>query len=122
MNLWWPAQVAEDLVSDGCTFGAGADDIGPLVFIGNLALVVGTLLGILLLHVVVISGVEAHWLCKVRELVVPYGLVFFCHFIYSASCRSRDLLSNCLPRIRNIFSTMIKTDRPNFFFLYTSFT
>lgn len=67
INLWWPAPapVAEDLASEECAFDAGAGEIGALVFVGNLILVVGTLLGVFLLHVAVISGVEALWLTKV---------------------------------------------------------
>lgn len=43
----------------------GVSDIGALVFVGNLTLVVVILLGVLLLHVAVISGVETYWLAKV---------------------------------------------------------
>ncbi|CAM9192533.1 unnamed protein product, partial [Hapterophycus canaliculatus] len=66
INLWWPAKVAEDIVSEGYIFETGASDIGALVFVGNLALVAGTLIGIFLLHVVMVSGMEALWLTKKR--------------------------------------------------------
>lgn len=66
INLWWPAEVAKDIASDECAFEIGAGDIGALVFVGNLILVVGILLGVFLLHVAVVSGVEAYWLAKVR--------------------------------------------------------
>lgn len=58
--------MAKDIASGDCVFGAGAGDIGSLVFVGNLILVVGILLGVFLLHVAVVSGVEAYWLTKVR--------------------------------------------------------
>lgn len=76
INLWWPAEVAEGIASEGCVFESGASNIGALVFVGNLILVVGVLLGVFLLHVAVVSGVEAYWLTKVRSClpeVARYG-------------------------------------------------
>lgn len=66
INLWWPADIAEGVVSDSCAFDKGVSDIGALVFVGNFALVVIILSSIFLLHVMVISGVEAFWMAKVR--------------------------------------------------------
>lgn len=43
------------------------------MFVGNLVLVVGILLGMFLLHIVVVSGVEAFWLTKVRLPPTPQG-------------------------------------------------
>lgn len=65
INLWWPAKIGEDIGSEECVFDAGASEIGALVFVGNLVLVVGILLGVLVLHIVIVSGVEALWLTKV---------------------------------------------------------
>ena len=42
-----------------------ANDIGEMV--GTIALFSAILLGILLVHVVIISGIEAYWLAKVRQ-------------------------------------------------------
>ena len=66
VNLWWPAEIGEDIASEECVFDAGASELGALVFVGNLILVVGILLGVFLLHIVLVSGVEAYWLTKVR--------------------------------------------------------
>ncbi|CAM9523853.1 unnamed protein product [Ectocarpus sp. 6 AP-2014] len=66
INLWWPAEIGEDIASDGCIFETGASEIGALVFVGNLALVLGILLAIFFLHVAVVSGAEALWLTKKR--------------------------------------------------------
>ncbi|CAM9953326.1 unnamed protein product, partial [Ectocarpus sp. 4 AP-2014] len=66
INLWWPAEIGEDIASDGCIFETGANEIGALVFVGNLALVLGILLAIFFLHVAVVSGAEALWLTKKR--------------------------------------------------------
>lgn len=68
VNLWWPAEFLDDRVSGECTFFATASDLGAPVFVGNVALVVGVLLGIFLLHIAVISGVEAHWLTRVSHI------------------------------------------------------
>lgn len=46
--------------------GADMNGLGALVFIGNLCLVFGALLLIFLLHVALVSAVEAFWLAKVR--------------------------------------------------------
>eukprot|EP00752_Nemacystus_decipiens_P002264 g2145.t1 len=82
INLWWPTDVAEDLLSPACDLEAGSGDLGTSVFVGNLLLVLGVLLGVLLLHVAVVSGVEAFWLLKIRaqddldkarRLAVPIG-------------------------------------------------
>lgn len=67
INLWWPAEIGEDIASEECIVDAGASELGALVFVGNLALVVGILLGVFFLHVVIVSGVEAYWLTKVRR-------------------------------------------------------
>lgn len=54
----------------GTSFSQGAcedaaDDFGLLV--GTIAMFSAILLGIFLVHVAVISGVEAYWLAKVRQ-------------------------------------------------------
>lgn len=46
-------------------FSAGVGEIGASVFVGNTVLVGGILLGTFLLHVAIVSGVEAYWLGKV---------------------------------------------------------
>lgn len=46
--------------------GVDVNGLGALVFIGNLGLVFGALVVIFLLHVALVSGVEAYWLAKVR--------------------------------------------------------
>lgn len=66
INLWWPAQFADQVTSDSCTLGAGASGLGFPVFVGNVVLVVGILLSIFLLHVMLVSAVEAYWMAKVR--------------------------------------------------------
>lgn len=76
MNLWWSAEFADEISSSKCFFAADAGDIGAMVFVGNLALVVGILVGIFLVHVAVISGVEAYWLTKVSLTVVRPEQVF----------------------------------------------
>ncbi|CAM9711290.1 unnamed protein product, partial [Ascophyllum nodosum] len=62
VNLWWSA----DVHSTYCGFGNDDGALGASVFIGNLALIVGVLLVLFLLHVAIISGVEAYWLSKDR--------------------------------------------------------
>lgn len=46
--------------------GEDMNGLGALDFIGNLGLVFGALLLIFLLHVALVSAVEAFWLAKVR--------------------------------------------------------
>lgn len=65
-NLWWSAEIGKDFASGECVLELGASDIGALVFVGNLLLIGSILLGIFLLHVVVVSGIEALWLAKVK--------------------------------------------------------
>lgn len=43
------------------------NDIGSLLFMGNLALFAGLLVIIFSLHILVASAIEAHWLAKVRN-------------------------------------------------------
>lgn len=83
INLWWPAGIGEDIASDGCIFETGASEIGALVFVGNLALVLGILLAIFFLHVAVVSGAEALWLTKVSKYMI---CVFFCHRLGGLPC------------------------------------
>lgn len=64
VNLWWQPDFATNILSS-CEPVTGANIGGP-VFVGNIVLVVGILLSLFLLHVVVISGVEAYWLTKAR--------------------------------------------------------
>eukprot|EP00903_Cladosiphon_okamuranus_P017691 g16290.t1 len=91
VNLWPPASFAEEFVGsseeggqtrrlqeqaeDGggggsaseCSWdGADVNGLGALVFIGNLLLVFGALVLIFLLHVALVSAVEAFWLAKKR--------------------------------------------------------
>lgn len=64
INLWYSAKFAEG--ATGCSFTASADvAIDALVFVGNLALVVGILVAMFMLHVAIVSAVEAYWLSKV---------------------------------------------------------
>lgn len=65
-NLWWSAQFAEDIYSE-CAFDGAKDEINGLVFVGNLVLVISLLVAIFLVHIAVISGVEAYWLSQARE-------------------------------------------------------
>lgn len=51
-------------------FSATMGEIGASVFVGNTALVVGILFSTFLLHVAVVSGVEALWLIKVMCLFI----------------------------------------------------
>lgn len=84
MNLWPPEGFAagvfgtsaspsrrlqeQDTTSE-CAFSeTEGSDIGMLVFIGNLVLVVGILLGVFFLHIAVVSAIEACWLVKVRPV------------------------------------------------------
>ena len=64
INLWWPANFAEDVTSASCTVGSAAD-LGAVVFVGSLVLDVGILLGILFLHILLVSLVEAYWMSEV---------------------------------------------------------
>lgn len=66
INLWIPLDPPGDL-EDTCNFSVSEGNLSALIFVGNLALVVGILLGVLLLHVAVVSGVEAYWLWKVSR-------------------------------------------------------
>lgn len=54
-------------LEDTCNFSASDGNLSPLIFVGNLALVLGILLLVFLLHVTVVSGVEAFWLWKVSR-------------------------------------------------------
>lgn len=95
-NLWPPASFAEEFIgtSDegqqrrlqdedddggggGCSWDGSLDGLGSLVFIGNQGLVFGVLVLIFLLHVSLVSGVEAYWLAKVRRrsFLEPIALV-----------------------------------------------
>lgn len=92
MNLWWEVDVATtasdvDVVSASVLRKDGgepsrsnevgvisspsgvcedaADDIGLLV--GTITLFLAIFVGILLVHVAIISGIEAYWLAKVRQ-------------------------------------------------------
>lgn len=81
INLWPPESYAGGFVTTSkaktrrleegsstafCTFSEADDgNIGMLVFIGNLVLVVGALLGVFILHIASVSAVEAYWLAKV---------------------------------------------------------
>ncbi|CAM9193318.1 unnamed protein product, partial [Ectocarpus sp. 13 AM-2016] len=84
-NLWPPASFAEEFIdtSDegqqrrlqeeadgggggGCSWDGSLGGLGSLVFIGNQGLVFGALVLIFLLHVSLVSGVEAYWLAKKR--------------------------------------------------------
>lgn len=86
VNLWPPASFAEEFIdtSDegqqrrlqeeaggggggGCSWDGSLGGLGSLVFIGNQGLVFGALVMIFLLHVSLVSGVEAYWLAKVRR-------------------------------------------------------
>lgn len=75
VNLWWPMDIPGDTGSGGCVFSAGVGEIGASVFVGNTVLVVGILLGTFLLHVAVVSGVEAYWLAKVSFVSVFFRSV-----------------------------------------------
>lgn len=84
-NLWPPASFTEEFIgtSDegqqrrlqeeadggggGCSWDGSLGGLGSLVFIGNQGLVFGALVLIFLLHVSLVSGVEAYWLAKVRR-------------------------------------------------------
>ena len=70
VNLWWPVDIPDDTGSGRCAFSTGVGEIGASVFVGNAVLVVGILLGTFLLHVAIVSGVEAYWLAEVSFVSV----------------------------------------------------
>lgn len=79
VNLWPPTSFTEEFIdtsggqprrlqevetSSVCAFEGNEASIA-LVFIGNLALVLVALLAIFLIHVTLVSGIQAYWLAKV---------------------------------------------------------
>eukprot|EP00752_Nemacystus_decipiens_P003432 g3173.t1 len=91
VNLWPPASFAEEFIGTSgeegqmrrlqqkagegsgegsaleCSWdGTDVNNLGALVFIGNLCLVFGTLLLIFLVHIALVSAVESFWLAKKR--------------------------------------------------------
>lgn len=71
-NLWWATNIVQDVVPE-CTVPTEASDIGTLEFVGNLLLIVLILSVIFLLHVAIISGVEATWLARVGQSQCKIG-------------------------------------------------
>lgn len=58
INLWWSADFADDSTDHDSKTTSSA-------FVGNLVLVVGIIFGIFVVHITVISAVEALWISKV---------------------------------------------------------
>lgn len=56
----------------GCSLATTSlSDIGGEVFFGNIGLFTAILVGIFIVHVFVVSAVEADWVLKVRGCVCP---------------------------------------------------
>lgn len=75
--------------------GADMNGLGALVFIGNLCLVFGALLLIFLLHVALVSAVEAFWLAKVSagcDISINACCLFKCLCVDRLSQRGSRLL------------------------------
>ncbi|CAM9524910.1 unnamed protein product [Pylaiella littoralis] len=66
VHLWLPADAFRGAVPDSCRLEDDPSDLNVLVFLGNVIIVAVILLTILLVHITVISGVEAYWLVKAR--------------------------------------------------------
>lgn len=62
--MWLPMDVGNGATS--CSVGDGNGKLDVFIFLGNLTLFVVGLLCIFFVHVIIVSGVEATWLCKVR--------------------------------------------------------
>lgn len=77
LHFWIPAEEVEDLVPDECMYPTKASELSALVVIGNFALGIGTILSILMIHVIVVSGVEAYWLTKVTRIPFSCGTLHF---------------------------------------------
>lgn len=77
--MWFSLDKADEFkgVLSACNF---EDEEGGMInvpiFVGNLISVVGLLLIIFLVHVLVVSGVEAYWLSKVRQSIEHSTLPF----------------------------------------------
>lgn len=65
-NLWWPASFAHGFAEE-CSAGDAFGEVDILVWVGNIVLVGGILLFLFIVHVAVISGLEAVWLSTVRK-------------------------------------------------------
>lgn len=69
INLWWEAPFAEDVLDEfgqeECSFGGGLGEYWSKVFVGNLTLNLVILVSLFVLHMVLISAVEAYWVSKV---------------------------------------------------------
>lgn len=60
---------------DSCRLEDDPSDLNVLVFLGNVIVVAVILLTILLVHITVISGVEAYWLVKASAVLTVLGYV-----------------------------------------------
>lgn len=65
VNLW--LTMPASMTPDSCVMEDPEAQMDDGVFFGNTSLVFGILLGIFLVHVTVVSAVEAYWLAQVRE-------------------------------------------------------
>ena len=62
-----PQETGSETNSPRCDFGSTEpNDVGGIVFVGNLVLFIVILLAKFFLHVLLASGVEAYWLTKVK--------------------------------------------------------
>lgn len=67
VNLWTPARPVKPEI---CDYQLGPGDLDAGVVVRNLGIILGVLVGTLILHIFVISGVEAFWLTKVRMILL----------------------------------------------------
>lgn len=64
VNLWLP--LSSSLIPESCAIADPEALMDDGVFLGNTAFVFGILVAIFLVHVAVISAVEAYWLAQAR--------------------------------------------------------
>lgn len=93
MHLWLPADAFKGVVPDSCNIEDDPSNLNILVFVGNVLLVAGFLLAILLFHITVISGVEAYMLVKASAALgsscVPFSFVGYAwtrRFVHGVLC------------------------------------
>lgn len=67
VNLWWPTEIAEGM--DEECLGYDIDYETGVSFPDNILLLLGILVALFVVHVVVVSAVEAKWVAKVRVIV-----------------------------------------------------
>ena len=110
LNLWPPP---DDDKPNFCHDEVEVSDLDPRVVVGNIVLILTILAGLLVVHIVIVSAVEAFWLTKVSGMCCPVTCMRVTHQRCLGDTMTHAVASSFLSWVCQRPTELFSFKRPN---------